>query len=204
MEQPISKRPLVSDEHFVLLCLDLANWREGDVPDAANVAFKRVTSDTADWSLRWAAIRLDPTIAVDPRALELGAAMRDVLGRAIRRRDLAVLRKRRDAALEHVQVATMRLHIESDVLTHEHGYVAGTGDGPVGLVLAFVLDPARRFSRELRRCQLDACGRFFLVPTGRKGGPIQDYCPGTDHQRQADRVRARARAKRARPGKSTR
>jgi hypothetical protein len=89
-----------------------------------------------------------------------------------------------------------------DVLEHEHGYVAGTGDGPTGLLLAFALDPKRRFAKELRRCQLESCGRFFLVPQGRRGGPIQDYCPGTDHQRQADKLRApdRAKAKRNRPG----
>ncbi len=182
----------------MLLCLDLANWREGDVPDVANVAFRRVTSNTADWSLRWAAIRLDPAIPVEPRALELGAEMRDVLARAIRRRDLAALRKRRDAALGAVTVATTRLHIEGDALIHEHGYLAGTGDGPIGMLLAFVLDPNRRFARQLRRCLLDSCGKFFVVPPGRKGGPIQDYCPGTDHQRQADKIRARARAKRSR------
>jgi hypothetical protein len=199
---------LVSDEHYVLLCLDLANWREGDVPDVANVAFHRVTSNTAEWSLRWATIRTDPSIPVEPRALELGAEIRDVLKRLVesRGRDVPSLSKRRDTALPAVTVATTGLYIEGDVLEHEHGYVAGTGDGPIALLLAFALDPKRRFRKELRRCQLASCGRYFVVPQGRKGGRIQDYCPGTDHQRQADKLRAPSRAKRARtqPRKPTR
>ncbi len=198
IEQQTERRPLASTEHYVLLCLDLANWRTGDVPDLANVAYRRLTTNTADWSLRWATIRTDPTVPVEPRALELGAEMRDVLTRVVEHRNLAALRKRRDASIAAVSVAATRLQVLDDSLQHEHGYAAGTGDGSIALLLAFVLDPKRRFSRQLRRCLLPSCGRFFVVPLGRRGGPVQDYCPGTDHQRQADKLRAPARAKRAR------
>jgi hypothetical protein len=193
----------LSDEHYMLLSLDLANWRAGeDVPDVANVAWQRLTTDTSAWTLRWAVIRTDPAIAVTPEALEHGKRLRADLERFLHGGEkwLQALRSTRDNALEGVQVVRTQLRVsERGRLEHLHSYAAGTGDGPRGLFLAFLLDPERRFGTDLRRCRLPACGRFFVVPPFRKGGRIPNYCPGTDHQRRHDAMRSPERSRRNRP-----
>jgi hypothetical protein len=76
-----------------------------------------------------------------------------------------------------------------------HSYNAGDGDGPLGLTLAFLLDPDRRFARDLRRCRWADCGRFFFAPLGRKGGRLPSFCPDSDHGRQFHANRAAQRRK---------
>lgn len=193
---------LSDDEHYMLLSLDLANWRLGDidkaVPDVANVAWKRLTTDTGVWARRPAAIRIDPTVEVEKGALEHGERVRSALERFLKGSHRA-LRATADAAIDQVRVGETRLRIsERGTLEHEHSYVAGIGDGPLGLFLAFLLDPDRRFGRDLRRCRLPDCGRFFFVPLNRKGGRIPAYCPDTDHQRRHDAMNAPKRAKKHR------
>ena len=189
----------LSDEHYMLLSLDLANWKLGeDVPDVANVAWQRLTTDTSSWTLTWAVIRTDPTVPVTPDALEHGKRLRADLDRFLDGGDkfLRALRATRDRAIEEVRVERTQMRVSpTGQLEHLHSYVAGPGDGPRGLFLAFLLDPDRRFGADLRRCRLPGCERFFFVPRFRKGGRIPNYCPGTDHQRRHDAIRSPARAK---------
>jgi hypothetical protein len=191
----------LSDEHYMLLALDLANWRPGaEVPDGANAAWKRLTTDTSQWTLRWATIRTDPSIKVSEEALEFGRQVRANFERLLAGdpKALKAMRATADAALDQVKVRTQLRMSERGALVHLHSYTAGGGDGPLGLFLSFLLDPDRRFGRDLRRCRLPDCGRFFFVPLGRKGGRIPSYCPDTDHQRRHDAQRAPIRVQRHR------
>ena len=78
-------RPL-SDEHYMLLVLDLANWRVGEeFPDSANIAWERLTSDTSVWTLEWATIRRDHSIALTDGALDFGRRARSALERFLTR-----------------------------------------------------------------------------------------------------------------------
>src|SRR6266478_8066858 len=145
----------------MLLSLDLANWRaREDIPDVANVAWNRLTTDTSAWTRRWATIRTDPTIEVAKGALDHGKYVRAALERFLKaggKGDRA-LRAKADAAIDQIGVRTELRFSERGTLEHLHSYTAGTGDGPLGLFLAFLLDPDRRFGRDLRRCRLPACG----------------------------------------------
>ncbi len=195
----------LSDEHYMMLALDLANWRPGgdSVPDVANVAWNRITTDTHQWTMKWATIRTDPSIPVTPAALEFGRKLRThlqhYLGQDAKR--LSAMRAFADSAVDSIQVRTQLKISERDALVHLHSYTAGDGDGPLGLTLAFLLDPDRRFGEDLRQCRLPECGRFFLVPRGRRGGRIPSFCPDTDHQRRFDAKRAAVRNQQRRKSK---
>ena len=167
----------LSDEHYMLHVLDLANWQTGDVPGHANMVWSRLTSDTSKWTLRWGVFSNDPAIKVTQGAREFGQHARANLERylAADPKVLKAMRATADAAVEQVKVRTQLRVNELGVLVHLHSYTAGDGDGPLGLFLSFLLDPDRRFGRDLRRCR--QCGRFFFVPLGRKGGPIPLFCP---------------------------
>lgn len=42
--------------------------------------------------------------------------------------------------------------------------------------LALLLDESKDLGQQLRKCRLEACGNFFLIPTGRSGGRKPLYC----------------------------
>jgi hypothetical protein len=76
-------------------------------------------------------------------------------------------------------------------------------EAAIGYALLLLLDPTRAYGRDLCRCKLAECGRFFLTlkrPTGR---PRRDYCcaehlEAAREKSSVDRVRAfreRERAK---------
>jgi hypothetical protein len=174
-------------EHYMLLSLDLANWRVGeDLPDAANRAWERLSTDMSKWVGRWKTVRMDRSIAVLPEAVQHGKRVRSAIEKFGSGRHKPALRATADAAVEDIQVSTKLRVSERGTLEHIHTYAAGSRDGPLGLFLAFLLDPNRRFGADLRQCRLPTCRRYFFVPLNRKGGRIPAYCPGTDHQRRHD------------------
>ena len=183
----------LSDEHYMLLVLDLANFRVGeDLPDHVNVNWSRLTTDTSKWTGRWATIRTDPTIEADPAALRFGARARNYIEKFLTYdpKALKALNATATAAAAQVEIRAQFKRRDDGVTEYLYSYAAGTGDGPMGVFLTFLLDPGRRFGVDLRKCQLETCGRFFFVPLGRKGGRIPSFCPGTDHQRKHDALRA--------------
>ena len=190
----------LSDENYMMYGLDLVNWRAGDTPDFANYVWRRLTSDTSQWTERHGNFRTDPSIEVDKAALEFAQHTRSHLERYVADEQKArkAIRATADVGVGEVKVRTQLRVSERGALVHLHSYTAGTGDGPLGLFLSFLLDPDRRFGSDLRRCRLEACGRYFFVPTARKGGRIPSFCPGTDHQRRHDALRAPRRAKKHR------
>jgi hypothetical protein len=193
----------LSDENYMMYVLNLANWRAGDVPDFANYSWRRLTSDTSQWTGRHGNFRLDPSVEVAESALQFGGSVRSHLGRYLAgdHRALRAMRATADAAVDQIKVRTQLRVSERGALIHLHSYAAGAGDGPLGLFLSFLLDPDRRFGRDLRRCRLKECERFYFVPPRRKGGRIPSFCPDSDHQRRYDALAARKRAmnKRAKP-----
>jgi hypothetical protein len=190
--------------------LKLANWRpdaDDPHPVVVNWVWNSLTTDTnfRHWPANPAtdpAYRdADPAdlakIKVDQGALDYGQRVRDVLDRFMRggKEDLRWLRRTAYVAIEGVRIGSTELSFSGrGTLEYVHSYVTGTRDGPLGLFLAFLLDPERPFGQSLRRCRLRGCERFFFVPPARRGGPIPAFCPGTDHQRRHD---ARSSAKRA-------
>jgi hypothetical protein len=78
--------------------------------------------------------------------------------------------------------------------------IAPTARRALGYVLSLLLDDGRSEGRRLRRCQLESCGRFFLREKPETGQASFRYCPRTDHQKRADRIKnlARVQAKRKR------
>lgn len=189
----------LGDEYYMTLAIDLANWRSSDdnFPDAANVAWSRLTSDTSQPTLRWARLRADRSIPVNPRALEFGQQLRLHFQRFLESDHKAIkaMRAIANTAVEEIRTATQLRVSERGALVHMHSYNAGDGDGPLGLTLAFLLDPDRRFARDLRRCRWADCGRFFFAPLGRKGGRLPSFCPDSDHGRQFHANRAAQRRK---------
>jgi hypothetical protein len=68
----------------------------------------------------------------------------------------------------------------------------------IAYVLLLLL--AQPFRWQLCRCKWGDCGRFFLSvqPKGRRGAPIRDYCPGTDHRERAHQAGAVERMRKSR------
>jgi hypothetical protein len=183
---------LLNEWLYMIASVTIANWRPDDPSTAteANLLWESLTTGP---------VRRPPeTVEADRGAFDYGQQVRSVLEQFMTgsQKVRQALREIRDAAIEHVRVASTELVISKrDTLEHLHGYFTGTGDGPLGLFLTYLMDPGRPFGQNLRRCRLASCGRVFFVPPVRRGGPIPAYCPGTDHQRRADAMKAARRSK---------
>lgn len=62
-----------------------------------------------------------------------------------------------------------------------------TRKGALAYALALLLDDDLPYRRELRRCQLDGCGKFFLVYRPPLGRPRDRYCTPEHMQEKQDR-----------------
>jgi hypothetical protein len=202
---------------YVQAAIDLVNWQEGDGPGRANDLYGRLCTATAAGGdlfqmlgrgtvARGAdgqplVVRTDgqPAGSDAHTIMDLRARLRDRLEqvRTYTGKKRAALRAIADAAVEAVTIRTVtKLELDHDARAHfirQDFFTPGAGDGAEGLVIAVLLNPDQSVG-ELRVCPF--CGRYFLSVASSDGGPKPAYCPGTDHQKQADRIKARARAKR--------
>lgn len=72
---------------------------------------------------------------------------------------------------------------------HGSGVEAACGYG-----LALLYDASKPYGAALARCPLETCEQWFLRLASSAGGPRPNYCT-REHQREADKVRARDRIK---------
>jgi hypothetical protein len=204
---------------YVQAAVDLANWRDGDGPGRANDLYGRLVTGTEKGGELFALIGGSPNFSGVPASNSSGGKgqnpvleLRDRLRHRLEQIRTAKGKKRSallataDAAIDTVTVKTnTKLELDSRgrlKYIRNDVFFAGDADGPEGLVLAFLLDDAQVLG-ELRVCPF--CERYFLSVASTEGGPKPAYCPGTDHQKQADRIAARIRAKQWRkdnPGKA--
>jgi hypothetical protein len=210
-QQGVQLEPVnLGAKDYVQAAIDLANWREGDGPGRANDYYGRLITGTEKGGELFQMVGNAPSFTrplPDSQSsskdgsvvLALRDRLRDRLEqvRTWKGKKRAALFAIADAAVETVTVkTTTKLELESSGALRyirKDVYFPGGGDGPEGLVIAFLFDPAQPLG-ELRVCPF--CNRFFLSVARVEGGPKPAYCPGTDHQKQADRIAARARAKR--------
>jgi hypothetical protein len=110
--------------------------------------------------------------------------------------DIRELRETAKAGIGQMQVTLTGPRLSEDG-NLEHFLRAFTVpiESLAGVFLTLLLDSEYDFGKNLRRCRLRSCGRFFFVPPKRRGGRIPAYCPNKNCQRRQDTLRARRRAK---------
>jgi hypothetical protein len=203
----------VSAGLFVQYSLDLANWRESDGREQLERAYSlvcfgpesegdsRSQFDLSDFpELPPAEPGISSAVNLQQR---LKVALDEFLASTPGKR--RALHASANAAVKSVIVMS-KLHVDdSGRLSRIDRYLPGPV-GAVGLLLAFLLDPRSTMGSALRKCGLPLpdCGRYFLAAKNPSGGPRPKYCPGTDHQKMADLLRAPQRmreTRRAAPAK---
>lgn len=209
----------LSARAYVQACLDLANWKEGDDMGLANDYYGRLITNTAAGGelFQQLGMAAHPPGVVRAEGLSIvaftGQGEYSVLGLRGRLRvrleqlrtwksprKRAALFASANAAVEGVTVRTSTtLEFDSNSgrlrYARKDQYFPGGEDGPEGLLLAFLLDRKQPLG-ELKACRY--CGAYFLSVAKTQGGPKPDYCPGTDHQKRADALASRQRAKNTR------
>ena len=198
-------------EQYIKACLVLANWQRGADPIDTLKAYAWVCTNADEAShlldrplsneaMAWWAERVgeDGELAL-PKVLEQSQLLRSRLDQFLsaRRKSLIALRASANVAVSEIDVGTELEVADDGRLIHIHRYRPGEGDGVVGMLLAFLLDPYLPFGEAVRRCALESCGRYFLSLPGAKGGPKRRYCE-PDHQLEADRLNAVERVRRRR------
>lgn len=87
------------------------------------------------------------------------------------------------ATLKRVRVKVIELY--NDGVVHILPvFVPKTSDHVAAYALSLLLDYELSYGRDLRRCKLAGCGRYFLVRYPHKGRPANRYCC-TRHMEQA-------------------
>ncbi len=91
-----------------------------------------------------------------------------------------------------------------DALPRAPGGRVGIGDfeptAPVAYALLLFLDAEKPYGRDLCRCKLKECGKFFFAKLPKKGtGRMQrEYCPDSNHRILAHRAAAPERVRKSR------
>jgi hypothetical protein len=189
-------------------CLVIANVQRGSDPidavkaygwvctnadEAGHLLDKPLDRDSLEW---WGKqIGDDGGLALQ-RISSLATALRRRLDQWLigRTTSLRALRASADVALNEVTVDT-ELELSADGrLIHVHRYRPRDHEGVIGMMLAFLLDPALPYGATVRRCALRSCDQYFLATPGAKGGPRRRYCR-PEHQQEADGARATERVR---------
>ena len=198
---------------FVDLCLEVANWRDGD--DRASLEYataallynsKEVARSYAPGGRTFAFLRANPgqSTRMESRGKELRNRVRRTLHAFLAGSvtHAKPWRAKRDAALQSVIVKATLMATEADVLHTECRYIPRDDDGVEGLLLAFLMDPSTPAGGRLRTCVLADCDRFFIARRSNSpGGRRRVYCT-SKHQKDADRIRARVRVRKHRERKA--
>lgn len=190
----------ISARLFLQYSLDLANWRENDGREQLERAYRLVcfgpeseTDSPSQFDLSDFADLPPPAEPNTPLEVDLQKRLKVALDQFLASTPdkRKALHASANAAVKSVVVMS-KLHVDDyGRLSRIDTYLPGPF-GAVGLLLAFLLDPRSTMGNALRKCGLPLphCGRYFLAAKNPNGGPRPNYCPGTDHQKIADLLRA--------------
>ena len=78
-----------------------------------------------------------------------------------------------------------------------HHYVAQFLAPALAYIFLLLLDPARGYGSDLCKCQLESCGRYFLVKRRKRGLPRRKYC-GDAHMLKAHAAQSTSRVRNSR------
>jgi hypothetical protein len=198
-------------ERYVDACLALANWHPDSDPavglkaygwvctnaeEASHLLERPITEEAMEW---WQSVSGDEGDAAFRKIGDLSELLRARLDQFLcaKGQTLQALRASANVAVSEIKVDTELEIAPNGQLVHIHRYFPGGGDGVVGMLMAFLLDPNLPFGAAVRRCALESCRIFFLANSGAKGGPKRRYCR-PKHQLDADAIHAVERVRRRR------